>query len=39
MRLPGEEALSAQWGSPPAHRDREDRGVMRQVFVPCVTRC
>jgi hypothetical protein len=38
MRLPGEEALSAPWGSPAAHRDREGRGVMRQVFVPYVTR-
>jgi hypothetical protein len=38
MRLLGEEALSAPWGSLAAHRDREGRGVMRQAFVSCVTR-
>ena len=38
MRLPGEEALPAPWGTPPAHRDREGRGVTCQVFVPRVTR-
>ena len=38
MRLPGGEALSVPWGSPAARRDREGCGVMRQVFMPSVTR-